>query len=123
MTPFRSLRSATATHVAGVTPRRRPPNLLDSLTIRVFTLTGAVFVFALGLVACADHATDRRTWVIHLTPDGKALISKVFAGHEQAMERAMRGLSKSDRATLTGLLKRLGTPAEEQFVQEERMTS
>ena len=76
-----------------------------------------------GLVTRADHATDRRTWVIHLTPDGRALISKVFAGHEQAMERAMRGLSKSERATLTGLLKRLGTTAEEQFAQEERMTS
>ena len=48
-----------------------------------------------GLVARADHATDRRAWVIHLTPEGKALITKVFAGHEDAMERAMRGLSKS----------------------------
>jgi MarR family 2-MHQ and catechol resistance regulon transcriptional repressor len=66
-----------------------------------------------GLVTRADHPTDRRTWVIHLTPDGTALISKVFAGHEQAMERAMRGLSKSDRVALTKLLKRLGTTAEE----------
>ncbi len=78
---------------------------------------------ARGLVTRADHATDRRTWVIHLTPEGKALISKVFAGHELAMERAMRGLSKSERATLTDLLKRLGTTAETQLEQEERMTS
>jgi MarR family 2-MHQ and catechol resistance regulon transcriptional repressor len=76
-----------------------------------------------GLVTRADHPTDRRTWVIHLTPDGTALISKVFAGHEQAMERAMRGLSKSDRVALTNLLKRLGTTAEEKLVQEERVTS
>jgi MarR family transcriptional regulator, 2-MHQ and catechol-resistance regulon repressor len=75
-----------------------------------------------GLVTRVDHATDRRTWVIHLTPDGKALISKVFAGHEQAMDRAMRGLSKSERATLTDLLKRLGTTAEEQLAEEGRMT-
>jgi MarR family transcriptional regulator, 2-MHQ and catechol-resistance regulon repressor len=75
---------------------------------------------ARGLVARADHATDRRTWVIHLTPEGRALISKVFARHEQAMERAMRGLSKSERATLTDLLKRLGTTADEQLAQEER---
>jgi MarR family transcriptional regulator, 2-MHQ and catechol-resistance regulon repressor len=34
------------------------------------------------LVARADHATDRRAWVIHLTPAGKALITKVFAGHQ-----------------------------------------
>ena len=78
---------------------------------------------ARGLVTRADHATDRRTWVIHLTPEGRTLISKVFAGHEHAMERAMRGLSKSERATLTDLLKRLGTTAEEQLAQEERMTS
>jgi len=76
-----------------------------------------------GLVTRADHPTDRRTWVIHLTPDGRALISKVFAGHEQAMEHAMRGLSKSDRMALTNLLKRLGTTAEEGLVQEERVTS
>ena len=75
------------------------------------------------LVSRADHATDRRTWVIHLTPEGRAVISKVFAGHEQAMDRAMRGLSKSERATLTDLLKRLGTDAEARLAQEERTTS
>src|SRR5438132_13172036 len=34
------------------------------------------------LVTRTDHATDRRAWVIHLTPAGETLISKVFAGHE-----------------------------------------
>src|SRR5262249_8719369 len=76
-----------------------------------------------GLVSRTDHATDRRAWVIHLTPEGRTLISKVFAGHEQAMDRAMRGLSKSERASLTDLLKRLGTTAEQQLAQEEGMTS
>ena len=71
------------------------------------------------LVTRVDHATDRRTWVIHLTPEGERLITKVFAGHEAAMERAMRGLSKTERATLTDLLKRLGTTAEEQLKQNE----
>ena len=72
------------------------------------------------LVTRADHATDRRAWVIHLTPAGEALISRVFAGHEDAMDRAMRGLSKAERATLTDLLKRLGTAAEQQLTEEER---
>src|SRR5215831_12121150 len=31
------------------------------------------------LIHRADHATDRRAWVIHLTPAGRALIAKVFA--------------------------------------------
>jgi len=78
---------------------------------------------ARALVIRADHETDRRTWVIHLTPEGRTLISKVFAGHEQAMDRAMRGLSKSERATLTDLLKRLGTNAEEQLAQSERVST
>jgi MarR family transcriptional regulator, 2-MHQ and catechol-resistance regulon repressor len=71
------------------------------------------------LVARVDHATDRRAWVIHLTPEGKALVTKVFAGHEEAMERAMRGLSKTERATLTDLLKRLGMTAEQQLEAED----
>jgi MarR family 2-MHQ and catechol resistance regulon transcriptional repressor len=72
------------------------------------------------LVARADHATDRRAWIIHLTPTGKALITKVFGGHQDAMENAMSGLSRAERATLTDLLKRLGTIAEAQLTQEER---
>jgi MarR family 2-MHQ and catechol resistance regulon transcriptional repressor len=74
------------------------------------------------LVARADHATDRRAWVIHLSAEGKALITKVFAGHEDAMEKAMRGLSKTERATLTDLLRRLGTSAEEQLSKESGET-
>jgi MarR family 2-MHQ and catechol resistance regulon transcriptional repressor len=70
------------------------------------------------LVARADHATDRRAWLIHLTPAGEALITRVFAGHAHAMERAMCGLSTAERAALTDLLKRLGTAAEEQLTKE-----
>jgi MarR family transcriptional regulator, 2-MHQ and catechol-resistance regulon repressor len=71
------------------------------------------------LVERVDHPTDRRTWVIHLTREGEGLIKKVFAGHEEAMDRAMRGLTKTERATLTDLLKRLGTTAEEQLTHDE----
>ena len=74
------------------------------------------------LVARADHTTDRRAWVIHLTPAGKALITRVFTGHQDAMEQAMSGLSKTERATLTELLKRLGMTAEEQLTREEGVT-
>jgi MarR family transcriptional regulator, 2-MHQ and catechol-resistance regulon repressor len=101
------------------------PQSLSELGRRIELTSGSMTTAidrleARGLVTRADHATDRRTWVIHLTPEGRALISKVFARHEQAMERAMRGLSKSERATLTDLLKRLGTTADEQLAQEER---
>ena len=45
--------------------------------------------------------------------------TKVFAGHQDAMEKAMGRLSRADRATLTDLLKRLGTTAEAQLTHEE----
>src|SRR6266545_2579092 len=73
-----------------------------------------------GLVARAAHASDRRTRVVHLTPDGKARITKEFARHKDAMDRAARGLSKAERGTLIELLKKLGTAAERQLSEEER---
>src|SRR3989442_8077331 len=57
------------------------------------------------LVTRVDHATDRRAWGIHLTPKGEALITRVFAGHEEALERAMGGQPKTESATLTHMRK------------------
>src|SRR5947208_11803675 len=47
------------------------------------------------LVTRAGHATDRRAWVIYLTPKGEARITKVFSGHVGALERAVRCLCKT----------------------------
>jgi MarR family 2-MHQ and catechol resistance regulon transcriptional repressor len=71
-----------------------------------------------GLVARAAHASDRRARVVHLTPDGKARISHVFATHKEAMDRAAHGLSKAERGTLLELLKKLGTTAERQLTEK-----
>jgi len=73
-----------------------------------------------GLVARAAHASDRRARVVHLTPDGKARITHVFARHEDAMDRAAHGLSKAERGTLIELLKKLGTTAERQLTEGDR---
>jgi MarR family 2-MHQ and catechol resistance regulon transcriptional repressor len=70
-----------------------------------------------GLVARAAHADDRRTRVVHLTPDGTARISSVFARHKEAMDRATDGLSKADRSTVIELLKKLGRTAEHQLTE------
>jgi MarR family 2-MHQ and catechol resistance regulon transcriptional repressor len=72
------------------------------------------------LVARAAHASDRRARVVDLTPDGKALITQVFATHKQAMERAAQGLSKAERATLIALLKKLGTTADHHLTEGDR---
>ena len=70
-----------------------------------------------GLVARAAHASDRRARVVHLTPAGKAHITKEFARHKDAMDRAAHGLSKTERGTLVELLKKLGTTAERQLTE------
>jgi MarR family transcriptional regulator, 2-MHQ and catechol-resistance regulon repressor len=70
-----------------------------------------------GLVARAAHASDRRARVVHLTPAGKAHITKEFARHKDAMDRAAHGLSKTERGTLVELLKKLGTTAERQLAE------
>jgi MarR family 2-MHQ and catechol resistance regulon transcriptional repressor len=73
-----------------------------------------------GLVARGAHASDRRARVVHLTPEGKARITQVFATHQEAMDRAADGLSRAERATLTKLLKKLGTTAEHQLTEEDQ---
>lgn len=73
-----------------------------------------------GLVARAAHASDRRARVVHLTPDGKARITKEFSRHKDAMGRAADGLSKAERSRLIDLLKRLGTTAERQLTEGDR---
>jgi MarR family 2-MHQ and catechol resistance regulon transcriptional repressor len=72
-----------------------------------------------GLVARVAHVSDRRARVVHLTPDGKARITKVFATHKRAMECAADGLSKAERGTLIELLKKLGTTAERQLAERD----
>jgi MarR family 2-MHQ and catechol resistance regulon transcriptional repressor len=58
--------------------------------------------------------------MVDLTPDGRALITQVFATHKQAMDRAAQGLSKAERGTLIALLKKLGTTAEHQLAEGGR---
>ena len=71
------------------------------------------------LVERIDHPTDRRAWAIHLAPEGKKLITRVFAAHVEAMDRAMSGLSRAERTTVTALLKKLGTTAERQLSHQK----
>jgi len=57
------------------------------------------------------HA-DRRVCLVHLTATGRRLISKAFADHAEAMERASSGLTRQERQTLLVLLKKLGLHAQ-----------
>src|SRR5256884_7212138 len=64
-----------------------------------------------GLVTREAHESDRRARIVRLTPRGKEEAVKAFAIHRTAMDVAASGLSKSERATLIQLLKKLGTSA------------
>src|SRR5437870_8546052 len=64
-----------------------------------------------GLVRREAHPSDRRARIVRLTAAGEKQASKVFLIHKAAMDLAASGLSKTERATLIELLKKLGTSA------------
>jgi len=63
------------------------------------------------LVTREAHPSDRRARIVRLTARGEERAAKVFAGHKTAMDLAASELSKSERATLIQLLKKLGISA------------
>jgi MarR family transcriptional regulator, 2-MHQ and catechol-resistance regulon repressor len=67
-----------------------------------------------GLVQREAHQTDRRARIVCLTPQGKAQATRLFAAHKAVMDAAADALSRSERATLITLLKKLGTTAEKE---------
>src|SRR5947207_4863092 len=73
-----------------------------------------------GLVTREAHESDRRTRIVRLTPRGKEEAAKIFAGHKTAMDLAATGLSKTERATLIRLLRKLGTTAGDSSAQKEK---
>src|SRR6266853_1454822 len=61
-----------------------------------------------GLVTREAHPSDRRARIVRLTAAGERQAAKIFAGHKAAMDLAAGVLSKTERATLIQLLKKLG---------------
>lgn len=65
-----------------------------------------------GLVERRSHGTDRRARVVHLTKDGRKMITKAYADHAADMERlASVSLTRKERETLIRLLKQIGFAA------------
>ena len=65
-----------------------------------------------GFVERRAHGTDRRAKIVHLTREGKKLITRVYADHAADMERlASASLTKKERETLIQLLKQIGYEA------------
>jgi MarR family 2-MHQ and catechol resistance regulon transcriptional repressor len=68
---------------------------------------------ARGLVQRVRHDEDRRARWVSLTPDGEALIARIFPEHAAVLERAMSGLSAGEQREARELLKKLGVAAAE----------
>jgi MarR family transcriptional regulator, 2-MHQ and catechol-resistance regulon repressor len=65
-----------------------------------------------GLVERRAHGTDRRARVVHLTREGRKLITRAYSDHAADMEQlASASLTKKERETLIRLLKQIGFAA------------
>ena len=72
------------------------------------------------LVERRDHGTDRRARVVHLTREGRKLITRVYADHAADMERlASASLTRKERETLIRLLKQIGYEAADRLSTNE----
>jgi len=72
-----------------------------------------------GLVARRSHATDRRVRLVELTPEGRRFIEDLFARHAGTLDDLVSVLTPDERATLVGLLRRLGHGARERLETDE----
>src|SRR5205085_8328344 len=66
---------------------------------------------AKGLVERRASAEDRRARIVHLTREGRRLITRAYAEHAADMERLASELSAAERAALIRLLKKIGFKA------------
>ena len=65
-----------------------------------------------GLVERRAHGTDRRARIVHLTKEGRELITRAYAQHAEDLEQLVSAsLTAKERATLIGLLKKVGYKA------------
>ena len=71
-----------------------------------------------GLVERRAHGFDRRTRVVHLTKDGKRLITRIYTQHAADLEELVStSLTTTERGTLIKLLKKIGFKALEAQVK------
>ena len=94
------------------------PMLLGELQRKILVSSGGVTYLVdrlekRGLVRRDPCPEDRRARYATLTTEGKRLVARIFPDHARAIERAVSGLTRSDRERATVLLKQLGRAAAE----------
>ena len=98
----------------------RGPQPVNTIGQRIHLTSGAVTTAVdrletRGLVVRRSDPNDRRARIVTLTAAGTKCIGAIFGKHKEAMDRLADGLTKSERATLIGLIKKLGLGAEERL--------
>jgi MarR family transcriptional regulator, 2-MHQ and catechol-resistance regulon repressor len=77
-----------------------------------------------GLVERRAHGTDRRARMVHLTKEGRKVITRAYAEHAVDMEQlASASLTKEERKTLISLLKKIGYEAAGMLDQGEEKST
>jgi MarR family 2-MHQ and catechol resistance regulon transcriptional repressor len=66
-----------------------------------------------GLVERRRDGKDRRFVTVHLTDEGRALVSRIFPAHLQRIVALMKVLDADQQEQLGALCRRLGTAAKE----------
>ena len=64
-----------------------------------------------GLVERRECPEDRRARYAALTPDGEALIARIFPQHAAVVEEVLSGLDEGEKREAAELLRRLGRRA------------
>ena len=94
------------------------PLLLGEVQRRILVSSGGVTYLVdrltqKGLVERRECTEDRRARYAALTPEGEALIGRIFPEHAACIEHAMQGLTLEEQRAATALLRTLGRTAEE----------
>jgi MarR family 2-MHQ and catechol resistance regulon transcriptional repressor len=94
------------------------PMLLGEVQRRVLVSSGGITYLVdrlqrRGLVERRAHPDDRRARIAALTPEGAALVRRIFPEHAARIKEAMRGLGKQEKREAMRLLRTLAAGAGE----------
>lgn len=82
-----------------------PNDLLATMMVTSGTMTNRIDQLEkAGLVIRAENPADKRSVLITLTPEGKALIDRAVTAHVATQARLVEGLSPSERDALNRAL-------------------
>ncbi len=92
------------------------PMLLGELQHRVLVTSGGISYLTdrlerRGWVERREYAKDRRTKEVALTPEGEALMRRIFPEHTAVIERALAGVDPEVKRAAVSLLRAVGRAA------------